>query len=85
MCSCWQLKFDIVVSAYSLFELPDMRTRFETLLNLWNKANNYIVLIEMGTRAGFEIINEARDLFLNISVNQDAQCHVVSPVCTYTI
>ncbi|XP_050542411.1 methyltransferase-like protein 17, mitochondrial [Daktulosphaira vitifoliae] len=73
------LKFDIVVSAYSLFELPDMRTRFETLLNLWNKTNNYIVLIEMGTRAGFEIINEARDLFLNIYLNQDAQCHVVSP------
>ncbi|XP_050423043.1 methyltransferase-like protein 17, mitochondrial [Adelges cooleyi] len=74
-----KLKFDLVVSAFSLFELPDMKNRFETILNLWNKTNKYIVLVELGTRAGFELINEARDLILNISSSNDGDCHVFSP------
>lgn len=75
-----QLKFDLVVSAYSLLELPDIKNRFETLLNLWNKTKNYIVLVEMGTKAGFSLINEARDLLLQISSQNNAKCHIFSPV-----
>jgi len=74
------LKFDLVVSAYTLFELPDIKTRFETLLNLWNKTKKYIVLVEMGTRAGFNLINEARDLLLEISSQNRTKSHVFSPV-----
>lgn len=73
------LKFDLVVSAYSLFELPDIKNRFETLLNLWNKTKKYIVLVEMGTRAGFNLINEARDLLLEISSQNNTKSHVFSP------
>lgn len=75
-----QLKFDLVVSAYSLLELPDIKNRFETILNLWNKTKKYIVLVEMGTKAGFSLINEARDLLLQISSQNNTNCHVFSPV-----
>ncbi|KAF0767688.1 methyltransferase-like protein 17, mitochondrial [Aphis craccivora] len=74
-----KLKFDLVVSAYTMFELPDIKTRFETLLNLWNKTKKYIVLVEMGTRAGFNLINEARDLLLEISSQNSTKSHVFSP------
>lgn len=77
---CPQLKFDLVVSAYTMFELPDIKTRFETLLNLWNKTKKYIVLIEIGTRAGFSLINEARDLLLEVSSHNNTKSHVFSPV-----
>ncbi|XP_025424225.1 methyltransferase-like protein 17, mitochondrial [Sipha flava] len=73
------LKFDLVVSAYSLFELPDIKNRFETILNLWNKTKQYIILVEMGTRAGFNLINEARDLLLEISSQNNIKSHVFSP------
>lgn len=79
MC-CPQVKFDLVVSAYSLFELPNIKNRFETLLNLWNKTKKYIVLVEMGTRAGYNLINEARDLLLEISSQNNIKRHVFSPV-----
>lgn len=74
------MKFDIVTSAYSLFELPDIKNRFETILNLWNKTKKYIVLVEMGTKAGFDLINEARDLILEVSSQNNADSHVFSPV-----
>lgn len=77
---CLQLKFDLVVSAYSLFELPNIQTRFETILNLWNKTKKYLVLVEMGTRAGFGLINEARDLLLEISSQNNIKSHIFSPV-----
>lgn len=57
-----------------------MKNRFETILNLWNKTKKYIVLVEMGTKAGFNLINEARDLLLEISAQNDTYCHVFSPV-----
>lgn len=44
-------------------ELPDIKTRIETLLNLWNKCDGYLVLVEQGSGAGFKMINEARDFF----------------------
>lgn len=58
-------KYDLVVSAYSLIELDSSRTRFETIRNLWAKTDKYLVLIEQGTNAGFQLIEEARDIILN--------------------
>lgn len=46
-------------------ELPDLKTRIETLLKLWDKCDGYLVLIERGTNAGFSLINEARDFLIN--------------------
>jgi len=43
------------VSAYSLFELPGMKSRIGTILKLWTKTENYLVIVEEGTNAGFKV------------------------------
>lgn len=61
-----QRKYNIVVSAFSLLELPDAKSRLETLSNLWDKTQDYLVLVELGTHGGFQVINEARDFLLGL-------------------
>lgn len=77
-----QLKYDIVLSAYSLLELPDVKTRLETLQTLWNKCDRYLIIVEQGTRAGFKLVNEARDFILYMA-KEDAQ--IVAPVCHFIL
>ena len=50
-----QLKYNLVVSAYTLFELPSAESRLQILVNLWNKTHEYLVLVEQGTNAGFKV------------------------------
>lgn len=45
----------MVVSAYSLFEFPSMDERLDTILKLWSKVNNYLVLVEQGSTEGFKV------------------------------
>lgn len=75
--------YDIVVSAYSLFELPNRETRLETILKLWKKTGHYFIVVEEGTTAGFTLVNEARDFILNYvnsKYRRDTQsAHVFSP------
>ncbi|XP_060831957.1 methyltransferase-like protein 17, mitochondrial [Bombus pascuorum] len=69
--------YDIVVSAYSLFELPHQMSRLETISKLWHKTEQYLIIIEQGTNAGFKLVNEARDFILKSKKAYDA--HVFSP------
>lgn len=69
--------YDIVVSAYSLLELPNQISRLETILKLWQKTEQYLIIIEQGTNAGFKVINEARDFILYSKKARNA--HVFSP------
>lgn len=66
-----------MISAFSLFELPNAEARLQTVANLWQKTDNYLVLVENGTRSGFSIINEARDFILQKYENEAT---VFSPV-----
>lgn len=73
--------YDIVVSAYSLLELPSFESRMDTVLKLWNKTGRYLILVENGTNAGFRIINEARDYLLQVSSqHEQSKGFVFSPV-----
>lgn len=45
----------MVVSAYSLMELPDAKNRLSVLSKLWKKTNKYLVIVEQGTNAGFKV------------------------------
>lgn len=74
-----QLKYDLVLSAFSLLELPDAKTRLETVSRLWQKCDRFLVIVEQGTRAGFNVVNEARD-FVLYSSGADADCNVFAPV-----
>ncbi|KAK9298295.1 hypothetical protein QLX08_008306 [Tetragonisca angustula] len=69
--------YDIVVSAYSLLELPNQISRLETILKLWQKTEQYLIIVEQGTNAGFKVINEARDFILHSKKAHNA--HVFSP------
>lgn len=69
-------KYDIVLSAFSFFELPDMKSRIQTLQNLWNKTETFLIIVEQGSLAGFQVINEAREFILNSKRNPG---YVVSP------
>ncbi|XP_015180546.1 PREDICTED: methyltransferase-like protein 17, mitochondrial [Polistes dominula] len=75
--------YDIVVSSFSLLELPDIEKRFDIVQKLWAKTQNYLVIIEDGTNAGFAAVNEARDILLynpSQSDNKnDNNIHVCAP------
>lgn len=60
-----QTKYDFILSAFTLFELTSMQNRKEVLFNLWKKCDDYLVLVEEGSYAGFKLINEARDYLLS--------------------
>lgn len=61
------LKYDLVLSSRSLFELPNMESRLRTLDVLWRKTSGYLVLVEAGTNAGYRVVQEARDYLLELS------------------
>lgn len=69
----------MVLSAYSLLELPDTKTRLETLQTLWNKCDRFLVIVEQGTLAGFKVLNEARD-FILYTERKTKICQVFAPV-----
>lgn len=71
-------KYDIVLSAFSFFELHSEKNRLEVLTNLWNKCDKYLILVENGTNAGFSLINEAKNFILSQSTEEE-ECHVFAP------
>ncbi|KAK6629232.1 hypothetical protein RUM43_003049 [Polyplax serrata] len=73
------LPHDIVVSAFTLFELKDCKDRIRTLTTLWNNTSRYLVLIENGTNAGHWLINEARSWLLETSKLYNVECSIFAP------
>lgn len=73
------LKYSIVLSAYSLFEMPSMQARLETIQKLWNKTEDYLIIIEQGTNAGFRVVNEAREFVLNLDRGAKHKGYAFSP------
>lgn len=71
--------YDLVVLSYTLFELPNIESRRDVLLNLWKKCSGYMVIIEEGTRRGSELVNEARDFILNLN-SEELKGEVFAPV-----
>ena len=57
----------MVVSAFTLMELPNQRSRVQVVENLWNKTQDLLVLVERGSPHGFATILEARNLILTLN------------------
>ncbi|XP_045530500.1 methyltransferase-like protein 17, mitochondrial [Pieris brassicae] len=72
------VKYNIVLSAFSFFELPSMKSRLETIQKLWNKTEDFLIIVEQGTNAGFQIVNEAREFVLGIQ-NKNQKGYVFAP------
>lgn len=70
--------YDLVICAYTLMELPSSKARMEAILNLWNKTENYLIVVEHGNTAGFQIVNEIRDFILQLSEGS-SKSYVFSP------
>lgn len=62
-----KVKYDLVVVAFSMLELPNSELRANTIENLWHKTNDLLVVVERGNRGGFATINEARHFILDMS------------------
>lgn len=62
----FQRKYDIVVCDLTLLELPSMNERLTALYNLWQKTNDFLVITEHGTQAGFQTVLEARQFVLEV-------------------
>ncbi|XP_014093651.2 ribosome assembly protein METTL17, mitochondrial [Bactrocera oleae] len=75
--------YDLVVLSYTLFELPNIESRRDVLLNLWKKCSGYMVIIEEGTRRGSELVNEARDFILNLN-SEELKGEVFAP-CSHNL
>ncbi|XP_053324497.1 methyltransferase-like protein 17, mitochondrial [Spea bombifrons] len=59
-----KVQYDLVVSAFSLNDLPSMAERQKTIQTLWRKTGNFLVLVENGTREGHQLLMEARETVL---------------------
>ncbi|KAM6202771.1 ribosome assembly protein METTL17, mitochondrial [Rhynchocyon petersi] len=59
-----KVQFDVVVSAFSLSELPSKADRNEVVKTLWRKTSHFLILVENGTKAGHHLLMDARDLVL---------------------
>lgn len=70
------LQYDLVVSSYSLMELTSRDIRIQTLENLWAKTKQFLVIVENGSNAGYNLILEARDFILK---NLTSDVHVFAP------
>jgi ribosomal protein RSM22 (predicted rRNA methylase) len=64
---------DLVVAAYVLNELPEVR-RAEIVDALWERATNGLLLVEPGTPAGFAVIRQARGQLLEAGGTVLAPC-----------
>ncbi|XP_059140616.1 methyltransferase-like protein 17, mitochondrial [Physella acuta] len=74
-------KHPLVVSTNILIEQPSQQERLKLVQDLWERTQNYLILIEYGTTAGFTLINEARDYLIWLSADQpeDFEGHAFAP------
>ena len=74
-----QISFDIVLSAYTMFEQENVHRRIEHAQNLWNKTENYLIFIENGTNSGFTILNEIRKYLTKVIEANGEKAFIFSP------
>nr|XP_022336403.1 methyltransferase-like protein 17, mitochondrial isoform X1 [Crassostrea virginica] len=71
-------QFSIVICAYTLMDFPHRKSRLQLISELWDRTKDYFVLVDVGTRCGFELIQEVRHRLLKISEQTD-QVNIFAP------
>lgn len=79
-----KLKYDLVVSAFSMMELPSLKERLRVIDILWQKTTDTLVVIENGSFAGYCMVMDARDYILHVeNIKAGATCekgaYIVAP------
>lgn len=75
-----KVQFDLVVAAFTLSELPHAKEREEAVVTLWRKTSSYLVLVENGTKEGYQMLMEARDTLLK---KQEKTVHDTRPASVF--
>ena len=79
---------DLVISSYVLNELS-FNNRRDAVIDMWEKTNKVLLIIEPGTKAGFKIIQEIKEIITKLGgyiiapcphqgkcpMNEDDWCH----------
>ncbi|KAJ3276869.1 hypothetical protein HDV01_002924 [Terramyces sp. JEL0728] len=70
---------DLVISAFTLTELPNDNNRRLTVRALWRQTNDTLVLIDRGNPLGFNAISAARTQLINLCNEEKEEFHIVAP------
>ena len=78
----FQMKYDLVVSAFTFLEFGNQDQRLEYLETLWRRVepNGFLILLEVGSTAGFFTLAEARQFLINIFKDPELSGHIHAPV-----
>ncbi|XP_053679662.1 methyltransferase-like protein 17, mitochondrial [Anopheles nili] len=75
-------KFDVVLSAFSLFDQPSRKRLYEVIDQLYSTFDKYLVLVEQGSNAGFQLLDGIRN---HIRRNHDtSESHLFAP-CPHSL
>lgn len=74
-------QYDLVLSAYSMFEQETLKNRLEIANNLWNKTaeGGFLIFIENGSNSGFQIIDEIRQFLIDYNAKNQENGFIFSP------
>jgi ribosomal protein RSM22 (predicted rRNA methylase) len=83
-----ELTYDLVTSCHTLLELPSAEARLTAIDSLWRRTADYLIIMEEGTNAGFQVISESRDYLLQLTraeheteqENEESSGHIFAPV-----
>ncbi|RXG60289.1 Methyltransferase-like protein 17, mitochondrial [Armadillidium vulgare] len=80
------VKYDLVVSSRSLFEVGDLSTRVRTIDILWKKVSpgGFLVIVETGSMYGYTIMMEIRDYLQEISRIEREKYNYYSPIHVFS-
>ena len=67
-----EIKYDLVTCSHSLLHVPSTLERINVIDNLWRKTTNggFLIVVENGTNAGFQVVQEARHYLSQIASGQ---------------
>ncbi|KAJ3316068.1 hypothetical protein HDV04_000277 [Boothiomyces sp. JEL0838] len=72
-------KADLVLSAFTLSELPNDNNRKLTVKALWRQTNDILILIDRGNPSGFNAISTARTQIINLCKEENTEFHIIAP------
>jgi len=68
---------EIAIAAYTLGDIRHPDQRKKLVEKMWESGAEFVVLIDRGTPAGFQLIAEARANLLKLA---KGECHILAPV-----
>jgi len=67
-----QIMYDIVISSFTLTEMPFRSQRLQAIKTLWRKTNDFLIIVEPGNNEGFDTTLAARDFVTQFCSEENA-------------